>query len=107
MIENQQELIRAHLLAARIYGRQGDTKAAESHRQNALASQPVSHRDYVYLGSAQLSTDQQAAIENFRRAWELNPQDAEALQSLAYLSMELKTDDEAQKWLDLWVQRHH
>lgn len=103
LVENSQELIRAHLLLARIYRRQGDKKSAETHTQKALASQPVSNRDYVYLGSAQLSTDRQAAAENFRRAFELNPQDAEALQSLAYLSMELKSDDSTEKWLNLWV----
>ena len=103
LIEQSKELIRAHFLAARILRKQGDTKRAEEHTRAALASEPASNRDYVYLGSAQLTIDRAAAAENFRRAWELNPHDAETLQSLAYLTMELKSDDSAAQWLDQWI----
>lgn len=103
LIEQSKELIRAHFLAARLLRKQGNTPLAEEHTRAALASKPASNRDYVYLGSAQLATDRDAAAENFRHAWELNPHDAEALQSLAYLAMELKSDDSANKWLDLWI----
>ena len=103
LIEQSKELVRAHFLAARVMRKQGKVQLSEEQTRAALASPPVSHRDYVYLGSAQLATDREAAAENFRRAWELNPHDAEALQSLAYLAMELKSDDSANKWLDQWI----
>lgn len=104
LVKDSQELVRANFLAARILRKQGQVKAAGEATRAALASQPASSRDYLYLASAQLTSDRPAAIENFRRAWELNPNDPEALQSLAYLSMELKTDEEALKWLDQWVE---
>ncbi len=103
LIKDKKELVRAHFLAARLLRKQGQAQAANEHTQAALASQPTCSRDYVYLGTAQLATDRQAAAENFRRAWELQPKDADALQSLVYLAMENKADEEAAKWLDLWI----
>ncbi len=103
LIKNSQELVRAHLMTARILRRQGNVQAADEHKRLALASPPKSARDYVYLGTAQVTSDREAAQKNFQHAWELSPKDPEAIQALAYLSMELKIDDSALKWLDLWV----
>jgi Flp pilus assembly protein TadD len=103
LISQSKELVRAHFLAARVLRKQGKNDLAQDQTAAALESTPLSSHDYVYLGSAQLATNRQAAIDNYRKAWELAPNDPETLQSLAYLSMELKTDDSAAKWLDLWI----
>ncbi len=103
LIEHSQQLVRAHFLAARLQKKLGHPEAAEAHSRLALNSPPASSGDYVYLGTAKLNSDRHAAAQSFRKAWELNPHDVEALQSLTYLSMELGENSEAQKWLDLWV----
>jgi hypothetical protein len=67
---------------------------AERHLREAQRRSPRLHRGYVFLGRIFLATDRaHLATQQFWRAWECNPDGAEALWGLEHLTEPLGPRD--------------
>ncbi len=88
--------ITAHFLLARVYRALGIPEEVDYHLDRGLKKEPVNERDCVSQGSAQLqiNQDEQAALNAFREAIDINPSYILALNNIIYVLSELQNNDQ-------------
>jgi serine/threonine protein kinase/Flp pilus assembly protein TadD len=94
---------RAYFLRSRIRTRLGDAAGAESDRLEGLKREPADDVGWVAHGMARLSDDPKGALDDFRRALNLNDRSILALKNVVHVAADrLNRADEALDALNRW-----
>ena len=95
---------RVYFVRARVRARLGDREGARQDRDEGIRREPVDEKDWVARGVARYAADPKAALADFDKALEINPDSLEALQNKAsVLSERLGRAAEAVAVLDRLV----
>jgi tetratricopeptide (TPR) repeat protein len=93
--------LRLYFARARVREKEGDMEGARRDREEGMRQAPMDEQDWTVRGLARQKADPQAALEDFDRALQINPQYRAALQNKAnVLSERLGRPEEAVAVLD-------
>ncbi|QDU54833.1 serine/threonine-protein kinase [Aeoliella mucimassa] len=95
---------RALLLRSRVKQQMGDTVGAEADRLAGVALVPVDETGWIARGIAQLDTNPQAALADFRTALARNPKSVDAWKNVVHVTADrLNQPEDALAALNEWL----